>query len=62
MKYKELKNQPEAEVRRQLAELAGKAHDMAVKIRLNQHKNTHQLAQLKKDIARIKTYLRSVAQ
>lgn len=57
MKYKELTTQPEAEVKKMLEELKGKAHDLAVKIRLNQVKNGHEIASLRKDIARVKTFL-----
>jgi len=60
MKYKELTTKPEAEIRRMLVELKQQAHDMAVKIRLNQHKQTHKLKQIKKDIARAMTYLHNL--
>ncbi len=57
MKYKELTTKPEAEVKNLLAELKEKAHDLSVKMRLNQVKNTRELASIKKDIARIMFYL-----
>jgi ribosomal protein L29 len=57
MKYKELTTKSEAEVKKMLEELHGEAHVLALKIRLNQEKHTHKLKMLKKDIARIKTFL-----
>ena len=57
MKYKELKNMSAGEARKMLEELNEKAHNLAVKNRLNQLKNTHQLKQVKKDVARIMTFL-----
>ena len=57
MKFKELTMKSEAEAKKQLLELKQQAHDLAVKIRLNEHKQTHQLKQIKKDIARILTFL-----
>ncbi len=57
MKFKELTTKSEAEIKSLLTELRAKAHDLAVKIRLNQLKNTHELKVVKKDIARVMTYL-----
>ncbi|MCL5009101.1 MAG: 50S ribosomal protein L29 [Patescibacteria group bacterium] len=57
MKYKELKNMSAGEARKMLEELNEKAHNLAVKNRLKQLKNTHQLKQVKKDVARIMTFL-----
>lgn len=57
MKYKELANLPAGEAKKLLEELTEKAHNLAVKSRLHQLKNTHQLKQVKKDIARLKTFL-----
>jgi large subunit ribosomal protein L29 len=62
MKFKELKLKSEAEAKSLLGELKAQAHDMRVKIRLSQLKNTHSLKQVKKDIARILTFLHSKAQ
>ena len=59
MKYKELKNLGEVELKKMLLDLRAEAHEIAVKIRLNQQKQTHKLSQVKKDIARILTYLGS---
>lgn len=57
MKYKELKNHSEAELKKILMDLRAQAHEISVKIKLNQQKQTHKLGQAKKDIARIMTYL-----
>ena len=57
MKYKELTTKSEAEARKLLEELLVEAHELALKVRLNQEKQTHKLRVLKKDIARIKTFL-----
>jgi len=57
MKYKELTTKPEAELRTMVGELKAKSHELMVKGKLNQLKNHHELGQVKKDIARILTYL-----
>ncbi len=57
MKYKELTNKPEAELKRQLAELREEHRALAVKVKLLQEKNGHKLTLLKKDIARVLTAL-----
>ncbi len=57
MKYKELKLKTDGEVKKMLEELRIEAHDLFVKLRLNQLKNTHKQKAVKKDIARIMTYL-----
>lgn len=59
MKYKELKTRGEAELKKMLLDLRAEAHDISVKIRLNQMKQTHKLRLVKKDIARILTHLAS---
>lgn len=59
MKFKELKNHTEAELKKMLLDLRAQAHEIGVKIRLNQEKQTHKLRQVKKDIARIMTFLAS---
>ncbi len=61
MNFKELKTKSDAEIKNLLLELKEKAQDLGVKIRLNQLKNTHELGVVKKDIARIMTYLHSKA-
>lgn len=60
MEFKELKSKTEAEVKHLVTELRGKAHDLAVKIKLNQLKNTNELKAVKKDIARAMTYLHQI--
>lgn len=57
MKYKELTTKTEAEVKQLLGELREKSHDLSVKLRLNQLKNTKEPGVVKKDIAKIMTYL-----
>ena len=57
MKFAELKTKSEAEIKQLLLELHEKAHDLSVKIKLNQLKNTNELKAAKKDIARIMTFL-----
>jgi len=57
MKFKELTTKTENEINSLLLDLRTKAHDLAVKIRLNQLKNNHELKVVKKDIARIMTYM-----
>ena len=57
MKYKELTTKPEAELKTMLEELGVELHTMSVKAKLNQLKNFHKIKVVKKDIARIKTYL-----
>ena len=61
MKFKELTTKSEAEVKNLLSELKAQAHDLSVKMRLNQVKNTRQLGAIKKDIARIMTYINQKA-
>ena len=58
MKFKELTTKSEAEFKGLLLELKQKAHDLAVKLRLNQLKNNNELRMVKKDIARIMTFLK----
>ena len=57
MKFKELTTKSAAEIKSLLTELQIKAHDLAVKTRLNQLKNNHEIKVVKKDIARILTYI-----
>jgi len=60
MKFTELKTKSEIEVKNLLAELKTKAHDLSVKLKLNQLKNTNELKAVKKDIARIMSYLHNL--
>ena len=57
MKYKELTTKPAGEIKQMLQELRAKLHDLSTKARLNQLKNGHEIAGIKKDIARIMTFL-----
>jgi len=57
MKFKELKTKSEEEIKRMLKELKEQAQDLSVKKRMDQLKDTHQLKVVKKDIARILTYI-----
>ena len=59
MKFTELKSKSETEIKRLLVELREKAHDLSVKLKLNQLKNNQELKAVKKDIARIMTFLSS---
>ena len=57
MKIKELTTKSEAEVRKMLEDFHIQAHDLSVKGKTSQLKNTHQMKIVRKDIARILTYL-----
>ena len=57
MKFTELKTKSETEIKHLLVELREKAHDLSVKLKLNQLKNNQELKAVKKDIARIMTFL-----
>ncbi len=61
MNYKELTTKSEAEVKHLLTELRAKSHELSVKMKLNQVKNNQEIKTIKKDIARILTYLSSKA-
>ncbi len=61
MKYKELTTKSAAEVSKMLEEMQQQTHDLAVSIRLNQEKQTHKLKVLKKDIAKVLTYLHTLS-
>jgi ribosomal protein L29 len=57
MKFKEITVKSENEIKSLLLELKEKAHDLSVKIKLRQLKNTNELKAVKKDIARVMTHL-----
>lgn len=59
MKYKELSTKSETQLRKELDELRQKAVQLRMKTKLRQTKNLHELAGVRKDIARILTYLRA---
>jgi ribosomal protein L29 len=60
MKYKELTTKSEAEVKKVLQDLRSEAHDLTLKLKLNQLKNVSKLGQVKKDIARVMTFLGNI--
>lgn len=59
MKFTELKTKSAGEIKSLLAELKLKAYDLSVKMKLKQVKNTREYGQIRKDIARVMTYLKS---
>lgn len=59
MKYKELSEKTEAQIRKELETLRAKAMELALKKKMGQSKNIHELAGVRKDIARILTYMRA---
>ncbi len=59
MKYTELSAKTEHQMRKELSDLREKAQDLARKKKLGQVKNVHELANVRKDIARILTFLRA---
>ena len=58
MKYTELTQKSEAELRKELATLQEKRENLRMKIKLGQIKNVKELSIVRKDIARILTYFR----
>ena len=59
MKYTELANKSADDLRKQLAQLQEKAAEVRRNMKLGQVKNMHELAGIRKDIARILTHLRA---
>lgn len=59
MNYKELTNKSEKDLVKELENLRAKSQDLRMKTKLGQIKNMHELAGVKKDIARILTFLRA---
>lgn len=59
MKYKELSAMNDAALRKELETLRVKAMELALKKKMGQTKNIHELAGVRKDIARILTYIRA---
>ncbi len=57
MKYKELTNKSDAELRKDLQSMREKVQELRMKTKLGQVKNLHELSGVKKDIARILTHL-----
>jgi ribosomal protein L29 len=58
MKFKEITTKSESEAMLMLKELKAKAHELSVKLRLGQVKNFKEIGKIKKDIARIMTFLK----
>ncbi len=59
MKYTEITSQSIEALRKELTTLQEKRENLKMKTKLGQVKNTNQLSMVKKDIARIMTFLRS---
>lgn len=59
MKYKELSAKNDAQLRKDLEDLRSKSLDLNLKKRMGQVKNVRELSTVRKDIARILTYLRA---
>lgn len=57
MKFKELANKTEAELKTTLSEFISEAESLRMKIRLGETKNYKSMSKLKRDIARVKTRL-----
>jgi ribosomal protein L29 len=57
MKFKELTTKSEAEIGKLLSDLKGELSEIHLKLKLNEYKDTSKLKKLKKDIARIMTFL-----
>jgi large subunit ribosomal protein L29 len=57
VKFKDLKTNSEEELRKMLGDLRTEAHELAVKLRMGQQKQSHKLRNVKRDIARILTAL-----
>lgn len=60
MKFKELTTKSETEVKQMLKDLKSQVHELSLKSRLGQLKNIKQISFVKKDVARIMTYLSSL--
>lgn len=59
MKYKDLSTKSDEQLRKDLAEMQAKVLELRIKTKLRQTKNIHELSAVRKDIARILTYLRA---
>jgi ribosomal protein L29 len=59
MQYKELSQKSVEQLRKDVVELQNKAQELRRKVKLGQVKNVHELSAVRKDIARILTYLRA---
>ncbi len=59
LKYKELSAKNDTQLRKELADLRAKALELTLKKKMGQTKNVHELSGVRKDIARILTFLRA---
>lgn len=59
MKYSELSKKKTEDLRKELIALQEKRENLRMKVKLGQVKNAHQLSSVRKDIARILTFLRA---
>ncbi len=59
MKYTELTNKSDDELRKNLASMREKVQELRMKHKLGQVKNMHEMSGIKKDIARVMTHLRA---
>lgn len=59
LKYKELSAKDDTQLRKDLEELRSKALELTLKKKMGQSKNVHELSGVRRDIARILTYLRA---
>ncbi len=59
MKYQDLNQKNTDQLRKDLSELRDKADELSRKKKMGQMKNIHELSAVRKDIARILTYLRA---
>lgn len=61
MKFKELTTKSEIELRKTLMELREEAHNLKMKISMGEAKTSHKLKNIRKDIARIMTFIKQTA-
>jgi len=59
MKYSDLSKKPIEDLHKELVSLQEKRENLRMKVKLGQVKNTNQLSIVRKDIARILTFLRA---
>lgn len=59
MKYSELSKKKVEDIHKELIQLQEKRENLRMKVKLGQVKNAHELSVVRKDIARILTYLRA---
>lgn len=60
MKFKEIINKTESELKKDLESFKKEAQEISLKVRMGEVKNIKQLKAIKKDIARIHTRLTSI--